>query len=270
MTAIKHLSPFRYPGGKEWFKPYVNDWARMCGPFDTFVDLFSGGCSIGLHVAQQKLASHVFLIERDPRIAAFFLTAFTEPQEIIDRIRRFDCTPRAAERVCNDTSTRAAIGFAAFLRNRINFGGLQHGGMLRWGYDGLGIQSCWYADTLIKRVKNLFALRDRITYLCVDAFDFLLNFQQSAHVFIDPPYPLSNRQLYTFNHIDHAKLFDTLAFRTDLDFLMTYNQDQTILDLIKQHGFKYKLVPMRTLRAEKRYELVIHRTFARGVAPCKS
>jgi DNA adenine methylase len=75
VAQVRQLSPFRYPGGKTWLVPEVRKWlmASKIRP-SVFVEPFAGGAIVGLSVAAEGLAEHVFLGELDDDVAAVWQT----------------------------------------------------------------------------------------------------------------------------------------------------------------------------------------------------
>ena len=86
VASVKHLSPFRYPGGKTWLVPEVRKWleTKEEKPAD-FIEIFAGGGIVGLTVAAERLAGHVTLIELDPDVSAVWHTIFSGDAEGLAR-----------------------------------------------------------------------------------------------------------------------------------------------------------------------------------------
>lgn len=76
--------------------------------------------------------------------------------------------------------------------------------------------------------------------------------------FIDPPYTVTGRRLYTHSDMDHESLFG-MASRLAGDFLMTYDAADEIRRLAYRHGFDIVEVPMKTTKHVKMTELLIGR-----------
>jgi DNA adenine methylase len=77
-------------------------------------------------------------------------------------------------------------------------------------------------------------------------------------VFIDPPYTVAGRRLYTHSDIDHKALFE-LASRVSSDFLMTYDDTEEIRQLAEKHGFEMRLIAMKNTHHSRKMELLIGR-----------
>src|SRR5580693_7008780 len=71
VASVPQRSPFRYPGGKTWFVPYLRDWLRSKSKLPTrFIEPFAGGGIVSLTVAFERLAKHVIFAELEPGVAA--------------------------------------------------------------------------------------------------------------------------------------------------------------------------------------------------------
>ena len=66
VSQVKHLSPFRYPGGKTWLVPEVRRWLKASEQRPSvFVEPFAGGAIAGLSMAAEGLTDRVYLCELD-------------------------------------------------------------------------------------------------------------------------------------------------------------------------------------------------------------
>jgi DNA adenine methylase len=166
------------------------------------------------------------------------------------------------------TNTREAA-LRTIIRNRVNRGGIlaAGAGQIKVGEAGKGIRSRWYPETLRKRILDISAIRDLITFIAGDGISVLQNKaeQSQAVFFIDPPYTASGkkpgRRLYTYSDIDHEALFALLSSLCG-DFLMTYNDDPHIRELAARHRFELREVPMKNTHHARLNELLISRSLA--------
>jgi DNA adenine methylase len=132
--------------------------------------------------------------------------------------------------------------------------------LLKHGEAGRGLNSRWYPQTLKERIEKISEHRDRITFLHGDGIRFIeanLRDKQVA-VFIDPPYTVAGRRLYTHSDMDHRKLFE-LASRVCGPLLMTYDNAAEIRSLAREFGFGMRRVGMRTAHHSQKTELLICR-----------
>lgn len=269
VASVPQLSPFRYPGGKTWLIPEIRKWlSSMAAKPSEFIEPFAGGGIVSLTVASEGLADHVTMIELDPDVAAVWRTIFSDDAEwLAEKILNFELS-------MDNVQTTLALAvesvrdhaFQTILRNRTNHGGIlaPGTGVLKYGENGKGIASRWYANTLAKRIRKLFTLRDRITFIEGDGLLYLngRQFRTDIACFVDPPYTApgkrAGRRLYRYSEIDHEELF-TLCQRMKSDFMMTYDDTESVRNMAKQHDFQVERIPMKNTHHAKMFELLIFR-----------
>ena len=267
VASVPQRSPFRYPGGKTWLSPFIQQWLiSLPKRPKEFIEPFAGGAIVGLNVAFEGLAEHITLVELDDQVAAVWKTILYGDYEwLANRIVEFDLTSETveAELACTDVSLEQKA-FQTILKNRVNRGGIlaPGAGKIKNGENGKGIRSRWYPETLHKRILNIVRIKDRITFIEGDGMKVIeQNFDRSDVVyFIDPPYTASGKKagtrLYTFFDLDHEKLF-SLAEKLRGDFIMTYDNSEGVKQLADQHGFMYRLVAMKNTHHTEMMELLI-------------
>jgi len=131
-------------------------------------------------------------------------------------------------------------------------------GLIKTGENGRGLMSRWYPETLARRIREINHLKDRLTFVEGDGFNLLEEQKADKDVvfFIDPPYTLAARRLYTKWEIDHRRLFKAMqACRGD--FLMTYDNTPEIASLAEEFGFQSRPVAMKNTHHAKMTELLI-------------
>lgn len=137
------LSPFRYPGGKIWLRPFVRQW--LSKPVDLLVECFAGGANVTLTAVSESLAKRAIIIEIDPDVASVWDAMLNgKASWLSDKVEGFKLGRRTvkAELEINPRTphTRA---WKTLLRNRVNHGGIlaSGAGLLRRGEDDNGITS---------------------------------------------------------------------------------------------------------------------------------
>lgn len=270
VASVPQRSPFRYPGGKTWLVPYIRRWLRTTPqPVNTFVEPFCGGASVGLTVAFERLAETVVLAELDADIAAVWSVILAGDAEgLARRILEFTMTPNtlnaALERAA-ETPSMEEIAFATILRNRVNRGGIlaAGAGRVKQGENGKGLQSRWYPATLARRIRDIHAVRERITFRHDDAFAVMASFQNTPGtvLFLDPPYTASESKragarLYRHFEIDHPGLFAT-ARDFPGDVLLTYDNAEGVRRMADAVGLAYRPVAMKSTHHATQTELLI-------------
>lgn len=270
VAKVRHLSPFRYPGGKTWLVPEVRQWLLSSKERPSaFVEPFAGGAIAGLTVAAEDLADVVHLCELDSDVAAVWETIFHGQDSDVDyltkQISNFDVTLDNVRAVleANPRALRKRA-FRTIIKNRMQRGGIMAAGagLVKKGEAGRGLNSRWYPETLVKRIEALRTLREQIKFTQGDAFDFIRKFAKNPDVFffVDPPYTAGGKQagtrLYTHNAIDHEGLFELMADVRGT-VMMTYDDAPEVRDLADRYGFRVEEVPMKTTHHAVMYELLI-------------
>ena len=130
--------------------------------------------------------------------------------------------------------------------------------LMKEGENGKGVASRWYAATLAKRITDIAEIRGRINFKQGDAFAAIADHATDETVvyFVDPPYTLAGKRLYTHSEIDHAGLFHLMA-EVKGDFLMTYDDTDEVRAWAQECGFDFETVSMKSRQHTKKSELLI-------------
>ncbi len=267
VASVPFRSPFRYPGGKTWFVPRVRKWLKSKGTRPThFIEPFAGGAIVSLTVAFEELADHIVLVELDRDVAAVWKTILNgRGRWLAKRILHFDLKPSTIKEVLEaEPEAMHNRAFATVVKNRINRGGIlaAGAGKVKKGENGKGLRSRWYPETLYQRIMDITVVKDRLSFFEVDGLKFMEEHadNENAVFFIDPPYTVAAKRLYTHWDIDHEKLFEITSMLRG-DFLMTYDHTDEVKDLARKHGLDARLVPMKNTHHAKKMELLISRDF---------
>ncbi len=264
VASVKQRSPFRYPGGKTWFVPYAIQWLKQFENNITYIEPFAGGGIVGLTCAFENYAQEVILVEKDDDIAAVWQAILGKDGKWLSRqIIEFELTKENVETVfTKKSSALREKAFEIFLRNRLQHGGIlaNGAGLIKNGENGKGLASRWYPGTLSRRIEDIVAIKDKITFIHGDGFRIIEEYShdKNAVFFIDPPYVQAARRLYRYFDIDHEQLF-SLVSHIKGDFLMTYDEAEEIKRLADRYHFEVERVPMKTTLHYQKYELVIGR-----------
>ena len=269
VATVPFRSPFRYPGGKTWLIPRIRQWlASLPAKPAKFIEPFTGGGIVGLTVAFEDLADHITLVELDPQVAAVWKTILRgNGYALANRIETFKFTPETvkAELAKKDLSIEDQA-FQTILKNRVNRGGIlaPGAGMVKNGENGKGLASRWYPATLSRRIQQIVKIRDRFTFIEGDGVEILKKnlHRTDAAFFIDPPYTAGGKKagsrLYAHSELNHQVLFEVCS-RLAGNFLMTYSNDKTAQDLVRQSQLVMKEVVMKNTHHAKMTELLIGR-----------
>lgn len=271
VASVPQRSPFRYAGGKTWLVPWIRHWLQQdnhrAHPPE-LIEPFAGGGIIGLTAAAEGLASHVTLAELDPDIASVWHTVLSGHAEwLARRIVTFDMTATAVKKAVKTApETERERAFLTILKNRVCYGGVlaAGSGIMKSGDNGKGIAARWYPETLAKRIRAIYTMRHNITFVHGDGLEVIRQHAKhdNAVFFIDPPYTApgkrAGKRLYNYHELDHAALFD-LATTIAGDFIMTYDNAESVRDMAAQRGFAIRAVSMKGNHHKKTTELLISR-----------
>lgn len=269
VASVPFRSPFRYPGGKTWLVPRIRQWlASLPNRPAHFVEPFAGGGIVGLTVVFEGLADHVTLVELDNQVAAVWRTIFYGDGEwLANAIMDFDLTAEnVSSLLSKESRSLEEKAFQTIVKNRINRGGIlaPGAGKVKYGENGKGLKSRWYPETLKKRILDIIAIRDRITFVEGDGMAILQQNadQPDAVFFIDPPYTAAGKKagkrLYTHSELDHETLF-SLASTLPSDFLMTYENSEGMRAMARRHKLDIQPIAMKNTHHAKMTELLIGR-----------
>jgi DNA adenine methylase len=264
VASVPQRSPFRYPGGKTWFVPYAIKWLKQYNNNINYIEPFAGGGIIGLTCAFESLAKTVTLVEKDEDIAAVWKTILGKRgKQFATKVLNFEIShENITTEFTKPIKTEYDRGFITFLKNRLHHGGIlaNGAGLIKNGEAGKGLTSRWYPKTLYRRIEDIVEIRDKINFIQGDAFEIIRQHidDKDTVFFIDPPYTVAGKRLYTHYEIDHTHLFD-LVSNVKGDFLITYDDSNEIESLAKKHSFDIERVVMKTTLHYEKYELVIGR-----------
>jgi DNA adenine methylase len=268
VASVPQRSPFRYPGGKTWLIPVVRQWLRQeHKPVAELIEPFAGGGIVSLTAAFETLAGHITMVERDEEIAAVWEAILNgENKWLADKIISYNLTVENIRAELDKPDKQLQdVAFCTILKNRISHGGIlaKGAGMTKKGENGKGIASRWYPKTLRDRIVAIGRVRDKIRFIAGDAFDILAQNKNNdkAYFFIDPPYTIAGKRLYTYFDIDHERLFSLVAGLKG-KFMLTYDNTSEIRQLAGKYKLPYKTVPMKTTHHLKKREIIISDNFS--------
>jgi len=266
VSSVPQRSPFRYPGGKTWLIPVVREWLNQNSDKKTLVEPFAGGGIVSLTAVFEGLANRATMIELDREVAAVWEVIINGDHGwLAERINSFDLTPDNANRILQiENKTIEEQAFSTILKNRIFHGGIitKGSGLLKKGENGKGIKSRWYAKTLHDRIMAIGDIKSKIDFITGDAFEALKNIvnEENTFSFIDPPYTVAGKRLYTHFEIDHDALF-ALSARLKGKFMITYDDSEEIRALANKHNLEFRTIPMKTTHHVQKNEIIISDNF---------
>ncbi|MCY7357729.1 MAG: DNA adenine methylase [Rudanella sp.] len=268
VASVPQRSPFRYPGGKTWLIPTVRQWLKQGGnPIAELIEPFAGGGIVSLTAAFEKLADHITMVEMDEEIAAVWEVILNGKNKwLAEKIYSYDLTHENVKAELDKPNKELQdIAFCTILKNRIFHGGIlaKGSGMIKNGENGKGIASRWYPKTLHDRILAIGYVKDKISFVMGDAFNVLEKniSNDKAYFFIDPPYTIEGKRLYTHFDIDHEMLFSLTAKLTG-KFMLTYDDTPEIRLLADKYALQYRTIPMKTTLHYEKNEIIISDNFS--------
>lgn len=270
VAQVKHLSPFRYPGGKTWLVPEVRRWLKLAKTKPSiFVEPFAGGAMASLTVAIEDLAQKVAMTELDDDVAAVWHTLISGPDADVkwlnNKILNFEVNLDNVRKILDgNAKSFKTKAFKTIIKNRMQRGGIMAAGagLVKSGEDGKGLFSRWYPATLVKRIELIRTFNEKIQFDQGDAFDTISKYKNdpSAYFFVDPPYTAGGKnagsRLYTHSIIDHEKLFKTMS-EVKGSVMLTYDDAPEVRHLAAKYGFRIEQVPMKNTHHQIMKELLI-------------
>ena len=266
VASVPQRSPFRYPGGKTWLIPVVRKWLKQSNGDIKLIEPFAGGGIVSLTAAFEHLADEIVMVELDHEVAAVWEVIINgDHNRLAEKIYSFTLTPENANRVLRkENKTIEEQAFSTILKNRIFHGGIitKGSGLIKRGENGKGIRSRWYPKTLRDRILAVAHVKNKMRFIEGDAFDELerIKCDENTYSFIDPPYTVARKRLYTHYDIDHDALF---ALSTQLagKFMLTYDDTEEIRTLADTYNLDYRTIPMKTTHHIQKNEIIISDNF---------
>ncbi len=266
VASIPQRSPFRFPGGKTWLIPIVRKWLKQSNEQKKLIEPFAGGGIVSLTAAFENLANQIKMIEIDKEVAAVWEVIINgDYRWLANQIYSFDLTPENSNNILQkEKKTLNEQAFSTILKNRIYHGGIitKGSGLIKNGENGKGIKSRWYPKTLRDRILAIEHIKHKMMFRTGDAFEEMENTKndKQCYFFIDPPYTIAGKRLYTHYKIDHNELF-SLTTEIKGKFMMTYDDTQEIRNLAEKYNLDYRTIPMKTTHHIQKNEIIISDNF---------
>jgi DNA adenine methylase len=251
-TAVQPLSIALYPGRKQWFVRQAAKFfrAHQC---QTLIEPFAGSAVVGISLLYAGVIERLVLVEKDERIACMLEGIVNDPN-LADRYAAFDCTRANVEQLLRDEKSAFRYLVQARCTNRAKFdGGLRK-----------VIDSRWCRDMVVRNIRRLYAMRDRIEVIKGDGLEVMCSYADDPNVgcFADPTYTADVRSkghtVYRDHKIDHRKLFSILAGWRG-PWLLTEDNSRMIRHLARCYRFATKRILMTAGDNKRKKELVLWR-----------
>ena len=248
-----HYSPLRYPGGKTRLYNKICDMLdRLNVPDDVrFVEPFAGGAGLGLALLANGRIGHLVINDVDAGVSAFWYCAVYKTEELCENIENLPVTcaeyERQAKKLTEENLSITDLASAFFFVNRTSYSGIVTGGMMGGTEQSRSrIGDRFNKETLIRKIRNIGALKTKITVSRQDAFQLIPQgrLESKTFYFIDPPYRKYGERLYGkwFRQDDHRKLSEVLSEISIPVWCVVYDDSPYIKELYE--GFYSERVPV--------------------------
>jgi DNA adenine methylase len=266
VASVPQRSPFRYPGGKTWLVPEVRKWLKQQSGGRILIEPFAGGGIVSLTAAFENLADEIVMVELDQEVAAVWQVIINGDHAwLANEIQFFDMTTENIDLIFQkNLKTVKEKAFCTIIKNRISHGGIitKGAGLIKKGEGGKGIRSRWYPKTLHDRILAIGHVKSKMKFVLGDGFEELDKLKDDPRVFafIDPPYTIAGKRLYTHFDIDHDKLF-ALVENFKGKFMMTYDDTEEIRALAAKYMLDFRTIPMKTTHHVQKNEIIFSDNF---------
>lgn len=271
------LTPYRYPGSKNKMLPLLMEHIdKMLINQKQFVDVFAGGGSVLLAVAQKYPDIQLYANDKDYWMSCFWkvvsdpdTTKLNELLSLLNTNPTIEQFHRLNETASNDL---VECAYRALYFNRTCFSGIVKkdgkGRVKSNPIGGMKQNSKWTIDCRYntKKLKEKIVqchklLAGRTTVECKDFSDYEPLVKADYPAYLDPPYLIKGSMLYSenMNVSEHEKLATILKKRNN--WMLSYDDCTEIRSLyqgnqILDHGMRYSINGKKTDWAKKN-ELII-------------
>jgi DNA adenine methylase len=247
---VSILSPLRYPGAKRRLAGYIAETLRLNALRPRlFVEPFAGGASVALQLLNDDVVDQVALGEKDPLVASFWKIVFNDPDWLVDQIARIPVTLEQWDHFRHaQLVTDRDRALACLFLNRTSFSGILArragplGGRAQTSENTI---SCRFpVPTLVKRIQQAAALRDRVLFVedtnwreTIRRVEVLRLSQGQVFYYLDPPFYFKADRLYScyFRHDDHVALRDVIV-ELEQPWLLSYDPAPPVVALYAENG----------------------------------
>lgn len=244
------LSPLRYPGGKRRLAPYIAEALRLNNLHpELYVEPFAGGASVAIQLLHEGLVERIALGEKDPMVAGFWKTVFTQPERLIAELRKLEPTLENWE-YYRRTRPRSQLGWAikCLFLNRTSFSGILSptAGPIG-GYkqsSDYSIACRFPIERLANRIAQIATYADRVEFIHEgDWHDMFRRVGQlgvpreQVLYYLDPPFYEKAERLYRyyFSEAEHQRLYEGLG-NLDANYILSYDAAEPIVTRYSSNG----------------------------------
>lgn len=241
-----YYSPLRYPGGKNCIFPFVSSLLYENSILGiSYAEPYAGGAGLALRLLFEGYVDRIYINDLDPSIYAFWYAVLNRTDDLCKWINEVDVSVQSWEKYKDvqgniASSDRFTLAKSTFFLNRTNVSGVLKGGIIG-GYEQLGkykIDARFNKKSLIKRIRRVAELKDRILISNLDGVQFISNLnrrRESLFIYLDPPYYKKGADLYMnfYSDKDHQKL-SKKVHGLEKQWMVSYDNHEFILNLYKE------------------------------------
>ncbi len=252
-----HLSPLRYPGGKNRIANFI---AQVCVDnriSGLYVEPYAGGASVALFLLFSNVVKKIVINDKDRSIYAFWYSVLHHTdrlcQMIIDtevNVENWHKQKKVQSR--KQYANLLELGFSTLFLNRTNRSGIISGGIIG-GIDQTGeykIDCRFNKEELINRIRRIAQRKDSISVYNLDAISLIYKIEQqrsknlmNALIYFDPPYYKKGGSLYLNHYIksDHKDVAGAISL-LNYKWIVSYDNVPEIQELYKKfRNIEYSL-----------------------------
>lgn len=252
-----HLSPLRYPGGKNRIANFI---AQVCVDnriSGLYVEPYAGGASVALFLLFSNVVKKIVINDKDRSIYAFWYSVLHHTdrlcQMIIDtevNVENWHKQKKVQSR--KQYANLLELGFSTLFLNRTNRSGIISGGIIG-GIDQTGeykIDCRFNKEELINRIRRIAQRKDYISVYNLDAISLIYKIEQqrsknlmNALIYFDPPYYKKGGSLYLNHYIksDHKDVAGAISL-LNYKWIVSYDNVPEIQELYKKfRNIEYSL-----------------------------
>lgn len=236
-------SPLRYPGGKSKLKSSIenliktNDYSGC-----TYVEPFSGGAAIALHLLFTDTVGNAIINDFDISVYAFWFSVLNKTNELCKMILETEVTieewykQKEIQQNKGLSNDLLLLGFSTFFLNRTNRSGIIKAGVMGGkNQSGKYKIDCRYNKIdSINKITKISKYKDRIKLYNLDAIDLInnviSNLDKNTFIFFDPPYYKKGQSLYVnfYTHDDHVQLSKIISQISRKKWIVSYDNVEEI------------------------------------------
>lgn len=243
-------TPLRYPGGKTSLYEFFSDVVRRHAWQNiTYVEPYAGGAGAALSLLVMEKVDNIVINDFDPAIYSFWKAITECTEEFIALIENTPVNVAEWEKQKiiykkADTSDFLSLGFATFFLNRTNRSGILNAGPIggKQQNGNWKIDARYNKSAIIDKIRIISLYKKRIMVLNEDGVSVITKYADDPKSFfyVDPPYFVKGADLYlnAFKISDHQKLAKTLLENKNSKWLLSYDNEQEILDLYPGQAYE--------------------------------